>query len=68
MKAEREKDGNDDEIETVSHVKRISARGPKMPCFVDRNDDMDAFCIDMKFMLIAKDEKKVNGHYICQHF
>jgi len=43
MKAKWDKDGNNDEIGTTGHVNGILARGRKMPCFDERNDDMDAF-------------------------
>ena len=46
MKNEVKKDNEDDEYEgtgTIRHVKRELAKGPKMPCFDERVDDMDAF-------------------------
>jgi len=74
MRGEVDTDGKFDEDDEhagtvkAGRGKGIQAKGPKMPCFDERVDDMDAFLHRLKFMQIAKDGKKDSGQYICQHF
>ena len=74
MRGEVDTDGKFDEDDghagtgKAGRGKGIQAKGPEMPCFDERVDDMDAFLHRLKFMQIAKDGKKDSGQYICQHF
>jgi len=43
VKSEHEDDDNEDVAATGHSKKEFSAKGPKMPCFDDRVNDMDAF-------------------------
>ena len=71
MKSEDE-EGEDNKEGSVAsgHTRqRIGDKGPKMPCFHERSDDIDSFLHRFEVhMQIAKDGVKDSGQYICQNF
>jgi len=61
MKAQWDKDENDDDIGTTGHVKGISARGPKIIKCLALMREMTIwmhFFIDLKFIQIVREGKR----------
>ena len=64
--SEEGEDNKEGSVASGHSRQRFGAKGPKMPCFDERSDDMDSFLHRLRYMQIAK--VKYSGQYICQHF